>query len=124
MHFHIPGETFVVLNDANLILEYLEKKSANTSDRPQSPLLKMCAHHFDSRSIKIRSDVGTLSSGHDISLAFMPYNQWWRRHRRAFWQYFNHDMTVKYQPVQRAVTHEFLGMLLEDPSQLIDYIQL
>lgn len=41
MHFHIPGESFVVLNDPNLILEYLEKKSANSSDRPQSPLLKM-----------------------------------------------------------------------------------
>lgn len=41
MHFTVLGETFVVLNDAALIDEYLEKRSANTSDRTQTPLLKM-----------------------------------------------------------------------------------
>ena len=41
MYFRVLGQPYVILNTADLVLEYLNKKSAITSDRPQSPLLKM-----------------------------------------------------------------------------------
>ena len=47
----------------------------------------------------------------------MPYGQWWRRHRRAFWQQFHRDAITQYQDTQESITHVFLEMLLENPSR-------
>ena len=54
----------------------------------------------------------------------MPYGQWWRRHRRAFWQHFNRNSVTAYWPAQREVAHRFLGKLLfGDPSRLREHIR-
>lgn len=53
----------------------------------------------------------------------MPYNQWWRRHRRAFWYHYNPQASLEYRPVQRAFAHTFLEKLLENPAQLIQHIR-
>ena len=33
------GRSFLIIGDADVALEYLEKNSANTSDRPDVPLV-------------------------------------------------------------------------------------
>ena len=63
-------------------------------------------------------------SGASPIFAFMPYGQWWRRHRRAFWQFFHQDASVQYQPTQESATHIFLEMLLESPSRLGPLVRL
>ena len=63
-------------------------------------------------------------SGSSFSLGVMPYGQRWRRHRRAFWQYFHRDAVEQYREMQQTVTHVFLDMLLEDPSRLSQLIRL
>ena len=68
--------------------------------------------------------IGTLdSTGLTMNFGFMPYGQLWRRHRREFWQCFHHNACAKYWPVQRAVAHEFLGLLLKDPLKFKEYIR-
>ena len=34
-------------------------------------------------------------------MSLFPHNQWWRRHRRAFWQYFLPDAIPNYLPSQQ-----------------------
>lgn len=54
----------------------------------------------------------------------MPHGPWWRRHRRAFWQHFNYDANLKYQPIQRAIMTRFLNLLLDEPVNFVDHISL
>lgn len=63
-------------------------------------------------------------SGSSLNFGFMPYGQWWRRHRRAFWQYFHRDAIGQYQPIQQSGTHIFLETLLDNPSRLRQLIRL
>lgn len=41
LHFRVLGHSTVVLGSARIIKEYLNKRSANTSDRKQTPLIKL-----------------------------------------------------------------------------------
>ena len=64
------------------------------------------------------------SSGSTLNFGFLPYGQWWRRHRRAFWQYFHRDAVEEYHPMQQSGTHIFLEKLLDNPSRLKHLIRL
>ncbi|KAH9912856.1 cytochrome P450 [Epithele typhae] len=85
-----------ILGSAEVMLEYLEKKSATSSDRLQSP--------------------SVLLTGHGDAFGFMPYGPRWRANRKLFSQFFNPTGIVKYRGAQRAVAHELLQRLLADPS--------
>ncbi|KAI0670966.1 CyP450 monooxygenase [Trametes maxima] len=99
----VPGQSMLVLSSANSAIEYLEKRSANTSDRPQNPVVEL--------------------TGQSFNLAFMPYGAQWRAHRRTFWQHFHPGTVSKYRPIQRASAHRFLARLLDSPSHLKQHIR-
>ncbi|KAI1782834.1 cytochrome P450 [Ganoderma leucocontextum] len=103
LYLQVLGQSIVVLGSAEAIFEYLDKRSANTSDRVQSPMIEL--------------------SGSSWNFGFMPYGPWWRRHRRAMWQYFHRDAVEQYQQTQQSVTHIFLETLLENPSRLRQLIR-
>ncbi|KAI0352607.1 CyP450 monooxygenase [Trametes cingulata] len=103
VQLQVPGSRLIVLSNADDALELLEKRSANTSDRTQSPITEL--------------------SGLDLALGLMPYGQRWRRHRRTFWQQFHRGVLPEYYPKQRALAHRFLMKLLESPSRLKDHIR-
>ncbi|KAM5536769.1 hypothetical protein V8D89_009487 [Ganoderma adspersum] len=98
IYLQVLGQPIVVLGSADAIFEYLDKRTANTSDRVQSPMTEL--------------------SGSSLNFGFMPYGQWWRRHRRAFWQQFHPNPVRQYQHTQESITQVFLQMLLENPSRL------
>ena len=54
----------------------------------------------------------------------MPYGQWWRRHRRSFWQYFRREAVEGYGEIQQSAAHIFLQKLSEDPGNLREIIRL
>ncbi|KAI0767308.1 CyP450 monooxygenase [Fomes fomentarius] len=103
VYFNIIGRHIIVLGSPNVIFEFLEKRSANTSSRRQTPLIEIV--------------------GAEISFAAMPYGQQWRRHRRAFWQHFNPNVTAEHRPFQRAMAHRFLYKLLTEPSQFKKHVR-
>ncbi|RPD61592.1 cytochrome P450 [Lentinus tigrinus ALCF2SS1-6] len=103
LHFRVLGESIVVLNSPRAVKDILEKKAANTSDRTQIPMIEL--------------------SGSNLNLGFMPYGQWWRRHRRAFWQHFNRETATQYWAVQRDVAHRLLGKLLRDPLRFREHVR-
>ncbi|RPD61613.1 hypothetical protein L227DRAFT_55550 [Lentinus tigrinus ALCF2SS1-6] len=103
MHLRFFGVHIVVLGSPEVIFEYLDKRSVNTSDREHTPLIEL--------------------TGAELNFAFMPYSQWWRRHRRAFWQYFNPGAIGQYQSVQRTTVRKFLLKLLRDPDNLVEHVR-
>ena len=60
--------------------------------------------------------------GQDANFGFMTYGQKWRRYRRHFWKHFTARAIEQYQPVQRAVAHQFLARLLDHPSRIREHI--
>ncbi|RPD61602.1 CyP450 monooxygenase [Lentinus tigrinus ALCF2SS1-6] len=103
MHFRVLNDHIVVLGDAETIMEYLDKSSATTADRKESVLIEL--------------------TGADVSFGFMPYGNWWRRHRRAFWQHFRPQAIAKYYPAQRTMVVRFLERLLQDPVRFEAHIR-
>ncbi|PIL22985.1 cytochrome P450 [Ganoderma sinense ZZ0214-1] len=90
---HVFTQPVVVLGSADVIVEYLDKRSANTSDRKQTASLKLM--------------------GYDTSFGLMPYGPEWKLRRRAFWQHFSPTAVGNYQNIQRETTRTFLRTLLE-----------
>ncbi|KAH9924356.1 cytochrome P450 [Epithele typhae] len=92
----ILDQRIVIFGGGGTVLEHLEKTSATTSGRAQSPSFKM--------------------SGMTEAFGFMEYGQAWRLRRRLFWQYFNSNAIRKYQEVQREHIHKLAKSLLESTS--------
>ncbi|KAI0712385.1 cytochrome P450 [Earliella scabrosa] len=93
----VLGRSILVINDAQIAIDLLEKRSAIYSSRVSSPIIPMIAQEWN--------------------FAFMPYGEVWRTHRRMFSRHFNSTTVAKYQPVQKeAVTH-FLRALLDSPDR-------
>ncbi|KAH9847896.1 cytochrome P450 [Lenzites betulinus] len=104
VYMHVLGAPILVVSSAKAADELLNKRSANTPDRPLNPVIKL--------------------SGQDLNFAITPYGQWWRRQRRAFWQQFHPGTITKYFPVQRAWAHKFLASLpASAPSQIRERIR-
>lgn len=58
------------------------------------------------------------SIGNEVSFSVMPYGQWWREHRRAFWQVFHPGAMRGYRDTERAFAHDFLRKLLTSPEDI------
>ncbi|KAJ8454613.1 hypothetical protein ONZ51_g12927 [Trametes cubensis] len=102
VHLRVSGEDFVIIGSAEVANEILNKRSANTADRPALAVVEL--------------------SGQDVNFATFPYGQWWRRHRRSFWQQFHPGVIPRYLHIQREGTYKFLASLLESPSRLRENI--
>ncbi|KAI0675578.1 CyP450 monooxygenase [Trametes maxima] len=103
VYLQVLGQPMVILNNAELAIDLLDKRSANTSDRAPNIVLEL--------------------SGLDFNLAFMAYGRRWRHHRRVLWQYFHSGAVANYRSIQRDRAHVFLWKLLQSPSQLENHIQ-
>ncbi|KAI0373687.1 CyP450 monooxygenase [Pilatotrama ljubarskyi] len=101
--FQLLGQRLMILGTADAALELLEKRSANYSDRPVSPMIELIGWEWD--------------------FGFMPYGQPWRRHRRLFWQHFHPGVVSKYHPIQRDASSRFLRKLLANPARIEDHIR-
>ncbi|KAH9847889.1 CyP450 monooxygenase [Lenzites betulinus] len=69
MYLQVFGQGLLVISDSKVASEFFEKHSANSFDRPTSPVLQL--------------------SGQDLNFGLFSYGSYWRRHRREFWQFFH-----------------------------------
>ncbi|KAM5539391.1 hypothetical protein V8D89_006843 [Ganoderma adspersum] len=99
----VLGRSILLINDANIASDLLERRSVINSSRPVSTAVEMV--------------------GWEWSIAFMPYGQWWRRHRRVFWQYFHPGAIPKYQDVLEQGAHRLLSRLLKTPENFEEHIR-
>ncbi|KAI0763605.1 CyP450 monooxygenase [Trametes elegans] len=93
----------MVIGSAQLALEFLTKHCANTIDRPRN--------------------IGIVLSGHGWNFSFMPYNQFWRRQRREFRQFFQQSVVLKFKKVQQEETYRFLARLVQSPTNLRRHVK-
>ncbi|KAI1785525.1 cytochrome P450 [Ganoderma leucocontextum] len=99
----VMGRSILLINDPRVASDLLGKRSAVNSSRPVSTAVEM--------------------AGWEWSIAFMPYGQWWRRHRRAFWQHFHPGVIPKYRGVLEQGAHRLLSRLLTTPEKLEEHLR-
>ncbi|KAI8994213.1 cytochrome P450 [Trametes punicea] len=103
VYLEVLGQSMLILGSPAVMFDLLDKHSSITSDRAFSPLISL--------------------AGHDFNLGFMPYGQWWRRHRRSFWQQFHPGVVSRYRPLQQAAVNKFLVKLLDKPKSCQELIR-
>lgn len=62
--------------------------------------------------------------GFTWAFSLMPYGSWWRRHRKAFHQYFYPNAAAHYIPKQMSEARKTLVRLLEEPNEFMDHIRV
>ncbi|KAH9903304.1 cytochrome P450 [Cubamyces lactineus] len=95
VYLEVLGRPMVILGSPEAMIELLEKRSAVTSDRPESALMSVF--------------------GQKNNFGFMRYGLLWRRLRRDFWQHFHSGVVPLYHPMQESFTRKALARFL-DPS--------
>nr|BED43007.1 cytochrome P450 monooxygenase [Trametes versicolor] len=103
VYMDILGQPMLILGSHHIALDLLEKRSALYSDRVRSAMVDL--------------------AGFDWLLATMPYGPWWRRHRRAFHQFFNPTAIVELRSIQRTQVGHFLNRLINTPDDFYEHIR-
>ncbi|ESK86760.1 hypothetical protein Moror_15178 [Moniliophthora roreri MCA 2997] len=104
VHFEILGKHNIVINSRGLAHELFEKRSRIYSDRPYLV-------------------TGDLMGWTTVSVAFAPYGETWRQHRRIIQEGLRDSAVSEYLPVQMEKTREFLVNLLNDPNNFRAHIR-
>ena len=107
------------------VIDLLEKKSLNFSDRPILPINEVCVllssftcYYYLATGILMRG----WTSRMDMLWSFgaMPYGIVWRKDRGAFHQHLNAHAVPQYHPIILEEIMNFLRKLKSDPDQLFD----
>ncbi|KAI0662031.1 CyP450 monooxygenase [Cubamyces menziesii] len=103
VYLRIPRNPLLIIGDADIAFELLDKKSAHTSDRPTNPMAELM--------------------GMDGIFGLMPYGERWKRHRRGFWPHFHPGVISKYHDAQSVQVRRFIAKLLHAPSRVKEHIR-
>ncbi|KAF8581749.1 cytochrome P450 [Ramaria rubella] len=98
IYLNVFGTTLIILNSESVALDLFEKRSKLYSDRFDSPMVN-----------------GLL--GFDWTPNFMPYGNWWRRHRKMFHQEFQPAAVNKYNEIQTRHNRTYLRHLHATPAE-------
>ncbi|KAJ8072937.1 hypothetical protein PM082_016497 [Marasmius tenuissimus] len=102
-HLEVLGRHTIVLNSRKALVDLLDNRSYNYSDRPDMPMMMGL----------MRSSV----------FAFFRYSDWWRLHRRTFHQRFQTRMLPEYYDIQRTATASLMERLAVSPEKFMDHLQ-
>ncbi|PYI11227.1 flavonoid 3-hydroxylase [Aspergillus sclerotiicarbonarius CBS 121057] len=98
------GQTIVILNDPEMALELLEKRSALHSSRPKLPIAEL--------------------SGWDKTLGLLPYSNRFRAYRKATARDLGSATVVdKFNGIVDKEVHRFLLRAIQSPSNLVDHLR-
>ncbi|KAJ2933623.1 hypothetical protein H1R20_g3446, partial [Candolleomyces eurysporus] len=97
------GSGILVIGSHRRAVDLLDKRSANYSDRPASPIFEM--------------------TGLGWSLALMRYGTRWRQHSRAFHKYFTPTAVQQYHPIMYEETKAYLRKVNSHPNDIFEDTQ-
>ncbi|EMD36954.1 hypothetical protein CERSUDRAFT_155335 [Gelatoporia subvermispora B] len=103
--FHGFGTKILFLNSMNAIRDLLEKRAATMSDRP---FFTVTCEMF----------------GGGNSMAFLPYNDEWRRQRKLAHNALSPTSVKQFHRVEEDIASIIGKQLLEDPAQFFKHIRL
>ncbi|KAJ3487192.1 hypothetical protein NLI96_g3704 [Meripilus lineatus] len=96
LHLQLPRRSMIVLGNAQVTLDLLEKRSAIYSSRPRLIMDELV--------------------GWDFNLGIMPYSSTWREHRKGIHEYFHLGVVARYHSIQVQETRAFLRRSLINPG--------
>ncbi|EIW55318.1 O-methylsterigmatocystin oxidoreductase [Trametes versicolor FP-101664 SS1] len=99
VYLDILGQPMVVVNSFEAALTILESRSANTSDRPQSPMAELCGFLWQ--------------------FSLKGYTQTWRQYRKDFHSTFHPNAIPQYRPIHLREGRRLLQRLLETPENYL-----
>ncbi|KXN80932.1 O-methylsterigmatocystin oxidoreductase [Leucoagaricus sp. SymC.cos] len=103
VYLNVLGQGILILGSWERTYDLFEKRSSNYSDRIHSPLI-----------------LDIMEWGYNMAL--VPYGIWWRRHRRAFHDFFHPNIVNIHQPTQLNTARKFIQHLLESPQDFDRWI--
>ncbi|KAI0763571.1 CyP450 monooxygenase [Trametes elegans] len=103
IYLRVMSRSILVIGSASLATEFLDKRSANSADRPSTPMTEL--------------------AGQSSNFAFMPYGPMFQRYRRMFWQQFHPGAISEYHSAVRQGIHQFLASLLVSPKN-VEHVML
>ncbi|KAG9317635.1 cytochrome P450 [Chiua virens] len=104
-HAEVLGQHIIVLNNVNVAMEMLDKKSSSYSDRPVLPM-------------------GGELVGWKNTLVLLPYGDRLREYRKNFARVIGSRAAMdKYHPIELTETHRFLQRVLAKPSELAQHVR-
>ncbi|RDX52095.1 CyP450 monooxygenase [Lentinus brumalis] len=102
--FQAMGQTLVVIDDPEIAVDLLEKRSGIYSSRPDSIVVEL--------------------TGWAWNFGFMPYGQGWRSRRRVVWQQFHPGVVGMFNDTLEESAQVFLMRLLSgSPEELRDNVR-
>ncbi|KAJ2918168.1 hypothetical protein MD484_g2258, partial [Candolleomyces efflorescens] len=103
IYLKAPGQGILVLGSKRRVVDLLDRRATNYSDRPAFPIIELMDFTW--------------------SFGLMPYGVRWRQHRRAFHQYLNSNAVKSYHPIMHEETKHFLRKLKTQPDDLFEHVQ-
>lgn len=104
-HVEVLGQHIVVLNNADVAMEILDKKSSSYSDRPVLPM-------------------GGELVGWKNTLVLLPYGDRLREYRKNFARVIGSRAAMStYHAIEEMETHRFLQRVLAKPSELSQHVR-
>ncbi|KAJ2919372.1 hypothetical protein MD484_g983, partial [Candolleomyces efflorescens] len=104
IYLKTPGQGVLVLGSHQRVVDLLDKRSENYSDRPPLPMIKMV--------------------NFDWVFGSMPYGSRWNQHSRAFHEFFSKDGVRKFHPLMYDETKAFLRRVKSRPENLFKDVEL
>ncbi|KAF9459105.1 cytochrome P450 [Collybia nuda] len=94
----------ILLDTAEAATELLARRSSIYSSRVRLPMInELMGWNFD--------------------FAFMPYNDYWRQHRKLMHQSFHPTASTRFHPHELRATHGLLRSLLDTPNDFMNHIR-
>ncbi|OCH88346.1 CyP450 monooxygenase [Obba rivulosa] len=103
VYMRIFDQPIIVLNSLGPVVDLFEKRAPNYSDR-------------------LLTEMVTLM-GWDWNMVVLGYGPLWRRHRRAFHQYFNRMAVNTYEPQLREAARKLLRRLYHEPKAFAHHLE-
>ncbi|OGM48730.1 O-methylsterigmatocystin oxidoreductase [Aspergillus bombycis] len=100
----IFGQTLVIINDHQVVVDLMEKRSGLHSSRPHLPIAEI--------------------TDWKDTLGLLPYNSWFRAYRKALHQEMGTIASIsKYHNIIDMETHRLVFRILDNPDDLIQHIR-
>ncbi|CAA7266278.1 unnamed protein product [Cyclocybe aegerita] len=105
IHLNILGSPAIVINTYKAANELLNGRSLTYASRPAMPMM----NDF---------------TGFSWHVAFMPYGNKWREHRKFLHRYFQTSEQLKYRSPSVSVSRRLLQNLLNEPRNFVSHLRL
>ncbi|KXN82774.1 O-methylsterigmatocystin oxidoreductase [Leucoagaricus sp. SymC.cos] len=100
LHVPVMGTNIIVLDSPEAVMELMERRSSVYSDRARMPMINELMHW-------------------SFNVGFMPYGEFWRKHRRLMHQLLHPTAALQFRPHELKATHSLLKRFLENPENVI-----